>query len=63
MATYKSYDTALPDPQGRVMLMRDVEGRTYEEISAETGLTEVNLRSVLSRARKKIREKIKNIKR
>ena len=54
---------ALPDPQGRVMLMRDVEGRTYEEISAETGLTEVNLRSVLSRARKKIREKIKNIKR
>mgnify|MGYP000095749939 CR=1 FL=1 len=54
---------ALPDPQGKVMLMRDVEGRTYEEISAETGLTEVNLRSVLSRARKKIRERIKEIKR
>ena len=54
---------ALPDPQGKVMLMRDVEGRTYEEISTETGLTEVNLRSVLSRARKKIRERIKEIKR
>lgn len=54
---------ALPDPQGKVMLMRDVEGLTYEEISTETGLTEVNLRSILSRARKKIREKIKEMKR
>lgn len=43
--------------------MRDVEGLTYEEISTETGLTEVNLRSILSRARKKIREKIKEMKR
>lgn len=54
---------ALPDPQGKVMLMRDVEGLTYEEISTETGLTEVNLRSILSRARKKIREKFKEMKR
>ncbi|MCR5077211.1 MAG: RNA polymerase sigma factor [Prevotella sp.] len=46
----------LPDPQGKVMLMRDVEERSYEEISRATGLTEVNVRSILSRARKKIRE-------
>lgn len=51
----------LPDPQGRVMLMRDVEGRSFEEISRETGLTEVNIRSILSRARKKIREQIKTM--
>lgn len=43
------------------MLMRDVEGRSFEEISRETGLTEVNIRSVLSRARKKIREQIKTM--
>ena len=51
----------LPDPQGRVMLMRDVEGRSFEEISRETGLTEVNIRSILSRARKKIRKQIKTM--
>ena len=49
----------LPEPQGRIMLMRDVEDRSFEEISIETGLTEVNIRSILSRARKKIREQIK----
>ncbi len=53
----------LPDPQGKVMLMRDIEDRPYEEISKATGLTEVNVRSVLSRARKRIREQIKEMKR
>ena len=52
----------LPEPQGRIMLMRDVEDRSFEEISIETGLTEVNIRSILSRARKKIREQIKTMK-
>ena len=49
----------LPEPQGRIMLMRDVEDRSFDEISIETGLTKVNIRSILSRARKKIREQIK----
>lgn len=49
----------LPEPQARIMLMRDIEDRSFEEISTETGLTEVNIRSILSRARKKIREQIK----
>ena len=49
----------LPEPQGRIMLMRDVEDRSVEEISIETGFSEVNVRSILSRARKKIREQIK----
>ena len=52
----------LPESQGRIMLMRDVEDRSFEEISIETGLTEVNIRSILSRARKKIREQIKTMK-
>ena len=49
----------LPEPQARIMLMRDIEDRSFEEICIETGLTEVNIRSILSRARKKIREQIK----
>ena len=51
----------LPEAQGRIMVMRDIEDRSFEEISTETGLTEVNVRSILSRARKKIREQIKTI--
>ena len=51
--------THLPEPQARIMLMRDIEDRSFEEISIETGLSEVNIRSILSRARKKIREQIK----
>ena len=49
----------LPEPQARIMLMRDIEDHSFEEISIETGLTEANIRSILSRARKKIREQIK----
>ena len=52
----------LPEPQARIMLMRDIEDRSFDEISIETGLTEVNIRSILSRARKKIREQIKAMK-
>ena len=52
----------LPELQGRIMLMRDVEDRSFEEISIEIGLTEVNIRSILSRARKKMREQIKTMK-
>jgi len=51
--------THLPEPQARIMLMRDIEDRSFDEISTETGLTEVNIRSILSRTRKKIREQIK----
>ena len=53
--------THLPEPQARIMLMRDIEERSFDEISIETGLTEVNIRSILSRARRKIREQIKTI--
>ena len=42
--------------------MRDVEDRTYEEIEKVTGLTSVNIRVLLSRARKRIREQFLEIK-
>ena len=51
----------LPDQQRQVILMRDVDDRPFEEIEQETGLSAVNIRVLLSRARKKIREQFKEI--
>ena len=52
----------LPDQQKQIMRMRDVEDRPYEEIEKVTGLTSVNIRVLLSRARKRIREQFLEIK-
>lgn len=49
----------LPEKQRQIITLRDVEGLTYEEIAQQTGLTEVNIRVLLSRARKTIRERFK----
>lgn len=49
----------LPEQQRQIITLRDVEGLTYEEIAQQTGLTEVNIRVLLSRARKTIREQFK----
>lgn len=46
----------LPAQQQRVVTLRDVKGCSYEEIERVTGLNAVNVRVLLSRARKKIRE-------
>lgn len=51
----------LPEQQKQIMQMRDVEDRTYEEIEEVTGLTSINIRVLLSRARKKIREQFLEI--
>ncbi|MDD6745300.1 MAG: sigma-70 family RNA polymerase sigma factor [Bacteroidales bacterium] len=45
----------LPEQQRTVMMLKDVEDCTYEEVAERTGLTQGNLRVVLSRARKTIR--------
>lgn len=46
----------LPRLQQQVVTLRDVRGCSFEEIEQVTGLTSVNVRVLLSRARKKIRE-------
>ncbi len=46
----------LPEQQQRIVTLRDVKGCSYEEIEHVTGLNAVNIRVLLSRARKKIRE-------
>lgn len=46
----------LPPPQRQVITYRDVADMPYEEIENATGLSPGNVRTLLSRARKKIRE-------
>ena len=45
----------LPQQHSRVMLMR-MNGRSFEEIESVTGLSQANIRVIVSRARKKFRE-------
>lgn len=51
----------LPERQRRIILMRDVDDCSYEEIEKITGLSSTNVRVLLSRARKKIREQFNEI--
>ncbi|MDE6073025.1 MAG: sigma-70 family RNA polymerase sigma factor, partial [Muribaculaceae bacterium] len=46
----------LPANQRDVMKMRDIADLPFEEIEAATGLSPGNIRTLLSRARKKIKE-------
>jgi RNA polymerase sigma-70 factor (ECF subfamily) len=49
----------LPDEQKLVVVLRDMEGRSYEEIIEITGLKLGTLKSKLSRARLRLRESLK----
>lgn len=46
---------ALPEGQRKVLLMRTVEGLSYEEMSRITGMNNLTLRVLLSQARKKLK--------
>lgn len=52
----KAIVARLPLQQRQVVTLRDVKGCSYEEVERLTGLNSVNVRVLLSRARKKIRE-------
>ncbi len=56
----KAFVVTLPENQQRVITLRDMEERSFEEIEQMTGLTAVNVRALLSRARKAIRERFKS---
>ena len=51
----------LPEHQQQVITLRDIEDYSFEEIAEQTGLTAVNVRMLLSRARKTIRERFKKL--
>lgn len=53
--------TALPDRQREVMELRAIEGLELKEIAECLGMTEVNVRVLLSRARRSLRDQIENI--
>ena len=46
---------ALPERQREVLILRTVEGLSYEEISARTGMNNLTCRVLLSQARTKIK--------
>lgn len=49
---------SLPDKQRSVIVMRDIDDLSFEEIESVTRLSQSNIRSLLSRARKTIRRMI-----
>ncbi len=51
----------LPADQRQIIMMRDVNGCSYEEIEEAAGLSQGNIRVLLCRARKKIREQFNAI--
>ena len=48
---------ALPERQREVLILRTVEGLSYEEITARTGMNYLTCRVLLSQARSKIKSK------
>lgn len=57
----KSLINALPEQQRQVMMMKHWDGYTDEEIEQATGISLGNIRVILSRARKIIREQYNKI--
>ena len=56
MSKVQQLVTTLPEQQKLVLHLRDVEGYSFEEIEQITNLTVNNLRVILSRARKSVRD-------
>lgn len=48
----------LPEDQRELVVLRDMEGKSYDEIAGITGLRGGTIKSKLARARQKLREKL-----
>jgi RNA polymerase sigma-70 factor (ECF subfamily) len=57
----KSLISRLPEPQRKIMKLKHLYGFSDREISQTTGLTEGNIRVIVSRTRKLIKEKFLQI--
>lgn len=51
----------LPENQRKVMVMRDIDDMGYDEICTQTGMPSSTVRSLISRARKYIRNRFEEI--
>ena len=61
MNQVKQIISTLPKKQQQVIVMRDINDCSIEDIEQATGLSAVNIRVLLSRTRKKIREQFNAI--
>ena len=52
---------SLPESQKTVVILRDIDGFTYEEIVTITGLNPGTVKSKLARARKKLQDKLSSV--
>lgn len=57
----RSIIARLPEQQQKIVILRDMKECSYEEIEHITGLNAINIRVLLSRARKKIREQFNKL--
>lgn len=53
--------SSLPEDFKQIVVLRDIEGLSYEDISKVTGYNLGTVKSKLSRARQKLREKLKGL--
>ena len=49
---------SLPDRQREILVMRTVEGLSYDEIAQRTGMSYLSLRVLLSRSRQTLRKQL-----
>jgi len=60
-ATVMQLIDRLPKQQRTVIMLKDVKGLSFGEIETSTGMSDVNIRATLCRARKQIREQFRKI--
>lgn len=58
LSLVRKFMDGLPEVQRTIMLLRDIEGKTYQEIAQTLGISETQVKVYLHRARTKIKEQI-----
>jgi RNA polymerase sigma-70 factor (ECF subfamily) len=51
----------LPERDAKIIKMHLMEDRSYEEIESDTGLSQGNIRIIVMRAKKKLKQQFQNI--
>ena len=51
----------LPDRDAKIIQMHLMEERSYEEIEQDTGLSQGNIRIIVMRTKKKLKQQFQNI--
>ena len=51
----------LPEREAKIIKMHMMEDRSYEEIEQDTGLSQGNIRIIVMRTKKKLKQQFQNI--